>query len=107
LRSKILAGWKQNLYPPKFLDYDMYGVYVLRSKKKGTLYIGYSHNVQERIAEHQKGWVPATRDKRPLELLYCELYQNRIDAMRRERFFKSGWGRAYIRRILHNTLKNV
>jgi len=83
----------------------MHGVYVLQSRKDDTLYVRYSHNVKARILEHEKGRVPATIEKRPLELLYCELYKNRKDAMHREKFFKSGWGKAYIRRILQNTLR--
>jgi len=83
----------------------MHGVYILRSKKGGSIYTGYSSNIKRRIEEHQKGKVSATKDKRPLELIYCELYKNKIDAMHREKFFKSGWGRNYIKRILKNTLK--
>ena len=86
--------------------WTMHGVYILRSRKDGELYTGYSHDVVQRIEEHQNGKVPATADRRPLEFLYCELYKNRIDAMRREKFFKSGWGRAYVRKILYNTLHN-
>lgn len=83
----------------------MHGVYILKSKKDAGLYTGYSDNVQERLIEHQKGRVASTRDRRPLELVYCEFYKNRTDAMQREKFFKTGWGRNYIRRILKNTLK--
>ncbi|MBI2594979.1 MAG: GIY-YIG nuclease family protein [Candidatus Colwellbacteria bacterium] len=83
----------------------MYGVYILRSKKDAELYTGYSDNVQARIIEHQKGRVASTKNRRPLELVYCELYKNRKDAMQREKFFKTGWGRRYIRKILNNTLK--
>ena len=71
----------------------MHSVYFLLSKQDGSVYVGYSSTLKERLNEHHKGRVPATRDKRPLELIYCELYKNRIDAMRRERYFKSGWGR--------------
>lgn len=84
----------------------MHGVYILRSKKDATLYVGYSSDVKKRVEEHQKGRVFTTRNKRPLEVIYCELYKNRKDAMHREKYFKTGWGRAYITRILKNTLKN-
>ncbi len=83
----------------------MYGVYTLRSIKDKGLYVGYSGNVQERYKEHRKGQVDSTHDRRPIELIYCELYKNRKDAMRREKFFKSGWGRNYIKKILQDTLK--
>jgi len=87
----------------------MHGVYVLRSKKDSSLYVGYSADIKKRVNEHQKGKVLSTRDtrdRRPLEIIYCELYKNKKDAMRREKFFKSGWGRNYIKKILHDTLKD-
>ncbi len=83
----------------------MYGVYILRSKKDAGLYTGYSDRVQARLIEHQKGKVASTKDRRPLELVYCELFKNRKDVMQREKFFKTDWGRKYIRKILNNTLK--
>ena len=83
----------------------MHSVYILRSKKDKTLYVGYSSNIKERLIEHQKGRVLSTRNKRPIEMIYCESYQNRKDAMQRELFFKSGWGRNYIKKILRNTLE--
>ena len=70
------------------------------------MYVGYSSDIKERFDQHEKGVVLSTRDKRPWEPIYCELYKNRKDAMRREKFFKSGWGRNYLRKILHDTLKN-
>lgn len=82
----------------------MYGIYILISKKDGSLYTGYSSNVKVRFDEHQKGKVHSTRDKRPLEMIYCELYKNKKDALQREKYLKSGWGRNYVKKILYNTL---
>lgn len=81
----------------------MHGIYVLQSKKNGTLYTGYSSNIKERVALHQKGRVLATKEKLPLELIYCELYKNRKDAMQREQYLKTGWGRNYLKKVLHYT----
>jgi putative endonuclease len=83
----------------------MHSVYVLRSEQDGSLYTGYSHELKQRLIEHQKGKAASTRTKRPIELIYAELYKNRKDAMQREKYFKTGWGRNYIRKILHNTLR--
>ncbi len=68
------------------------------------MYVGYSQDVKKRVTEHHKGRVRSTKDKRPLELIYCELYQNQKDAMQRERYFKTGWGRNYIKKILFHTI---
>ncbi|MEK7557454.1 MAG: GIY-YIG nuclease family protein [Patescibacteria group bacterium] len=82
----------------------MHGVYILRSKKDGDLYIGYSHDIKRRLKDHNDGKVPATDRRRPLQMIYCELFINRKDAMRRELYLKSGWGRKYLAKVLHETL---
>lgn len=83
----------------------MFGVYIIRSCKDGSLYTGYSADVKKRFAEHNKGVVRSTCNRRSLEMLFCELYKNKEDALQRERFFKTGWGRNYVKKILHYTLK--
>jgi predicted GIY-YIG superfamily endonuclease len=83
----------------------MHGVYVLGSLKDGNLYIGSSRDIKARLAEHLAGRVTATRQRRPLELLYCELHASRKDAMQREMYLKTGWGRKYLERTLPETLE--
>ena len=82
----------------------MYCVYVLRGKPDRSLYVGYTNRLQERFAEHQAGSVFSTKHKRPLELLYAELYRNKKDAMERERYLKTGWGRNYLKKTLKHAL---
>lgn len=84
----------------------MHGVYVLGSLRDGDLYIGSSHDIKARFAEHNAGHVPATRSRRPLELLYCELHGSRKDAMQREMYLKTGWGKNYLERTIPDTLCN-
>ncbi len=83
----------------------MYYVYVLYSKKDKHLYYGFSPHLRERYAKHKAGKVLATKGRLPVILIYFEGYINEADARARERYFKSGWGRAYIQKILVNTLK--
>jgi putative endonuclease len=85
----------------------MYAVYVLRSKKDKGLYVGYTHNLKRRIDQHNNGGTKSTKDRRPLDLLYCELYKNKTDAMRRESFLKTGWGRNYLKKTLEHTLQEL
>ncbi len=49
---------------------EFYYTYVLLSKNDGNLYTGYSSNLKQRFEEHNKGKVRATKDRRPLELIY-------------------------------------
>ncbi len=85
----------------------MYSVYILYSKKVRKLYVGFTANLPKRIKAHNEGKSSVTKNWLPLILIYAELYRNKKDALRRERFFKSGWGRRYIRKILEQTLKEL
>lgn len=71
----------------------MHYVYILQSEKDKKLYFGYTANLKLRIEEHNSGKVTATKHRRPLLLIGYEAYNNKEDAMLRERYFKSG-GRA-------------
>ena len=83
----------------------MHYLYILRSRKDSQLYTGYTNDLRARIAKHKAGKVISTKSRLPVDLLYYESYVNEEDARERERYFKTGWGRAYVRKILSNTLK--
>jgi len=68
----------------------MFYVYVLKSKKDGKLYIGFTVNLIRRFKEHKNGVVNCTKYRRPVELIYYEAYKNREIAEKRERQLKSG-----------------
>src|SRR5947209_2483266 len=69
-------------------------VYVLRSKTDSGFYIGYSVNLRKRLPEHRRGMSLATSSRGPWELVYYKAYLNQKDALGRERYLKSGAGRA-------------
>ena len=75
-----------------------YTVYILKSSKDNKRYIGCTRNILRRLDEHNNGLVKSTRNRRPLELIYNEEFENKADASARERFFKSGKGREYLDR---------
>jgi putative endonuclease len=75
----------------------VYYVYVLKSKKDNLLYIGQTNNLQNRLKRHMSGHVESTRYRRPLNLVYFEELTNRSEAMRREKFLKSGEGHKFLR----------
>ncbi len=76
-----------------------YYVYVLRSLKDGRRYIGSTGNLERRLSEHDRGLVKSTRHRRPLELVYHEVFDSKEEAQERERFFKSGKGREYLQQL--------
>ena len=83
----------------------MYFVYILRSDKDGELYTGYSTSIQQRVADHNRGHVPATAHRRPLQLIFLECYANKDDAVRREAYLKTTAGKKAIKFMLRTTLE--
>ena len=70
----------------------MHFVYMLRCSD-GSLYTGETDNLEERIARHQEGRACAfTARRRPLELVYVEEVESRLEARRHEGQLK-GWTR--------------
>ncbi len=51
-------------------------------------YIGFAEDLKKRIEKHNQGLVQTTRNMRPLELLYCEIYKSKKDALLREKRLK-------------------
>ncbi len=80
----------------------MYYVYILRSLRDDRLYSGYTSNLKKRFNAHNNGEVEITKYRRPFILIYYEAYRNQQDATSRENFFKTQWGRNYLRRVLKN-----
>jgi len=79
---------------------DMYYVYVLKSEKDGKLYTGHTKDLERRISEHNRGKTDSLRFRRPLKLVYFEIKPTLEEATKREKYFKSGWGRKYIKQKL-------
>jgi len=78
----------------------MYYVYTIQSKKNKIVYVGYTNDLRKRLKEHNLGKVFSTKPYRPFDLIYYEAYLNKKDALGREKFLKSGWGKNYLRRTL-------
>ena len=81
-----------------------YYTYVLRSRKDGKLYAGYTENLKLRFEEHSKGQVASTKDRRPLELIYYEACLRKSDVMRREKYFKLYYGKLFLKNRLKSYL---
>ena len=84
-----------------------YYVYILKSLKNGSLYIGYTSDLKKRVNKHNKGVNLATKPFIPYKLIFYEGFLNRIDAKNREEYFKSGYGRISINKLLKKYLKNI
>lgn len=77
----------------------MYYVYVLECSD-GSSYIGYSSNLKLRIKSHTKGQNFSTKNKLPIRLIFYEAYLSRLDAKRREKYFKTTKGKTTLKTML-------
>ena len=80
-------------------------VYLLYSETFDKTYVGFTSDLQARLKSHnelgKKDW--ATR-YRPWTLVHSEEFETKAEAMEKEKFYKSGIGRARFLEILQ--LKN-
>jgi len=73
-----------------------YYVYILLSEKDGKKYTGYTSDLPLRFEAHQKGRVTSTKHRRPFKLIYFEGCLSKDDAVRREKYLKTYYGKMYL-----------
>jgi putative endonuclease len=72
-----------------------YFVYMLASRRNGTIYIGVTNNIGRRVGEHKDKAIPGfTRRYGVSILVWYETYGDINDAIAREKQIK-GWNRAW------------
>jgi len=82
-----------------------YYVYVLQNAERKKIYIGYTNNLEKRIARHNKQ-LPnkrssyTSRMSGAWKLVYSEKFKTRKEAMKREKELKSFRGREFLRKYL-------
>lgn len=83
-----------------------YYVYILASKKNGTLYIGVTGDLVKRVYEHKQNEVAGFTKQYHVHNLVCyEIHKDVNEALLREKQMKK-WNRQWkinlIERIIHN-----
>ena len=78
----------------------MFYVYVLMSQRDEGLYIGCAKDLKSRIKRHYSGMVESTKNRLPLKLVYYEACLNQSDALHREKYLKTTYGRRYLKNRL-------
>jgi len=70
-------------------------VYILASKKNGTLYVGVTSDLVKRVWEHKQDVVEGfTRKYLVHNLVYFEQHEDMVQAIQREKQIKK-WNRAW------------
>jgi putative endonuclease len=74
--------------------------YVLRSTKFERNYVGFTKDVESRLKQHNSGKTKSTKPYRPWILLFVEEFDSKEEALKREKWLKSGIGREFIKKIM-------
>jgi putative endonuclease len=69
-----------------------FAVYILFSLKNGSNYTGYTSHLIERIKSHNIYGKDSTAKHRPWIVVNVEFYLSKEEALKREKYFKSGRG---------------
>ena len=79
--------------------------YILHCED-GKLYTGYTPDLKARVKKHQKGFVIATKNRRPIKLIYYEAFIQEKDARQGELYLKGGNGKKEIEVLLKTYFAN-
>jgi putative endonuclease len=84
-----------------------YYVYILRCSN-GTFYTGSTSNLQERVFDHISGFDPKayTFQLRPVNLVWAEEFETRIDALNIEKQIK-GWSHAKKKALIEDDFEEI
>lgn len=86
----------------------MYYVYLLKSLKNGTIYIGYTKNLKNRFELHNQAKINSTKLGAPWELIYYEAYKVMEDATHREKMLKQdGRSKTWLKKRAFHSLKGA
>ena len=85
---------------------NFYYTYILQSEKDGKNYTDYTQDLNLRFEQHQGGEVKSTKYRRPLKLIYFEACLNQKDALKREKYFKTHYGKMFLKNRLKNWFKS-
>ena len=77
----------------------MYYVYFLELSNL-DIYVGYTHDLKQRLHYHNSGFVPSTKPFLPIKLKSYVAVETETIAINLEKYFKSGSGKALAQKRL-------
>jgi len=78
----------------------MFTTYVLWSRASRRLYTGSTSDLERRLEQHNTDVSTSTKNRGPWQLVHQEDFLTLAEAVRRERYLKTGKGREELKRIL-------
>ena len=83
-----------------------YYTYILYSEKIDRYYIGSTQNTIRRLERHNEGANPSTKAGRPWKIVYEEVFENKQDAIKREKYLKRMKSRVIIENLINKQSKD-
>ena len=77
----------------------LYCVYAIKSLTHDYIYVGITNSVPRRFGQHNRGKEQTTRPYRPFRLIYTENCPDRPAARLLEKYFKSGCGKEWLKKL--------
>ncbi len=87
--------------PP--LGKPMFYIYILQSLKDLRTYVGFTNSIEQRLKQHNSGYVRSTKSRIPLKLVHSESFETSAEAKKRELYWKSGAGRKKLKAFYTET----
>jgi predicted GIY-YIG superfamily endonuclease len=78
----------------------MFYVYILKSQKDGTFYIGLTDDLKSRLIKHNKGESKYTKGRLPWKLIWYCVFNNKSKAADFEKYLKTGSVNAFFNKRL-------
>ncbi|HEY9582709.1 MAG TPA: GIY-YIG nuclease family protein [Candidatus Paceibacterota bacterium] len=78
----------------------MHYVYIIKSQKDYSVYVGSTSDLKRRIVDHNAGRSNYSSTKRPYVLVWYCAFPNKQKAVRFELYLKHGSGHAFAKRHL-------
>ena len=97
-RSIVISIKKKECVPRSLVRSGtkfMFYVYIIKSLKDKSFYVGVSSNLKARFKEHQDGRVDYTSNHRPFEIVWYCSFRSKIKAYNFEKYLKSSSGFAF------------
>ena len=74
-------------------------VYALKSVVRNYIYVGQTNDIERRFHDHNNGYNATTKPYIPFTKILVEEYSNRTEARKREKYLKSGEGKAALKKL--------
>lgn len=85
-----------------FLFMEEWFTYILYSDKIDKYYVGNTNNLEWRLERHNLGWGRFTKRGIPWKIVYHEKFDNKSDALKRDREIKNKKSRKYIEYLINH-----